>query len=453
MSGEYRQVQSSAVRSIAVVGSGISGLACAWLLHRAHRVTVFEADARVGGHSNTVQARIDGADIAVDTGFIVYNEPCYPNLTRLFAELKVATAPTDMSFAVSLEGGAYEYAGKDLPGLFAQPGNILKPRFWSMIRDLLRFYREAPRDRDAMGEQTLDDYLAAHGYGAAFRDDHLYPMAAAIWSTPAIDVGGQPAANFVRFCENHGLLRILGRPQWRTVAGGSKVYVAKLTEPFAKRIETARPIVSILRDAEGVELIDASGGRQRFDAVVIAAHADQALKMLAAPSEAERRLLGAFRYGRNEAVLHRDVTLMPRRRAAWAAWNYLSDGSGPERRLSVTYWMNQLQPLGAAPPLFVTLNPLRAPAPETVVQSQTYEHPQFTRETMRAQKDLWDLQGQNKTWFCGAYFGAGFHEDGLQAGLAAAEDLGGVPRPWTAPDADGRICRKPLAPVRERAPA
>jgi len=448
------QANQSKRQSIAIVGTGISGLACAWLLSRNHRVTVFEADARIGGHSHTVDAEFKDAKIAVDTGFIVYNEPCYPNLTKLFETLGVATAPADMSFAVSLEGGGYEYAGKDFAGLFAQPGNIFKPRFWSMIRDLLRFYREAIRDLPTMGEQTLDAYLTAHKYGAPFRDDHLYPMAAAIWSTPALDVGKQPAATFVRFCENHGLLRLTGRPQWRTVVGGSRAYVKRLTEPYADGIEASRPIVSVLRDEDGVELVDASGGRQRFDAVVIAAHADQALKMLAAPSDAERRLLGAFRYARNEAVLHTDASLMPRRRAAWAAWNYLSDGAGADRRLSVTYWMNRLQPLGAAaPPLFVTLNPLRQPEPESVVRSDVYEHPQFNSETMRAQQQLWSLQGQNNTWFCGAWFGAGFHEDGLQSGLAVAEDLGGFPRPWTAKDADGRIHRLPLAKSRERAPA
>ena len=333
-------------RSIAIVGTGISGLACAWLLNRNHDVTVFEADGRIGGHSHTVAARLDGVEVAVDTGFIVYNEPCYPNLTRLFDALGVGTVETDMSFAVSLDGGDYEYAGKDLAGLLAQPANLVKPRFWSMLRDLLRFYREAPRDLPDMGERSLDDYLAEKKYGAAFRDDHLYPMAAAIWSTPAIDVGRRPAAGFVRFCENHGLLRLAGRPQWRTVAGGSRNYVARLSAPFAERISVSRAVVAVLRDGDGVELIDNRGGRQRFDAVVIATHADQALKMLASPSLRERMLLGAFRFARNEAVLHGDERLMPRRRAAWAAWNYLADGAGSDRRLSVTYWMNRLQPLG-----------------------------------------------------------------------------------------------------------
>ena len=244
------QANQSKTQSIAIVGTGISGLACAWLLSRNHRVTVFEADARIGGHSHTVDAQFKDAKIAVDTGFIVYNEPCYPNLTRLFETLGVATAPADMSFAVSLEGGGYEYAGKDFAGLFAQPGNIFKPRFWSMMRDLLRFYREAIRRPADHGRADAGRYLAAHRYGAPFRDDHLYPMAAAIWSTPALDVGKQPAATFVRFCENHGLLRLTGRPQWRTVVGGSRAYVERLTEPYADRIEVSRPIVSVLRDGD-----------------------------------------------------------------------------------------------------------------------------------------------------------------------------------------------------------
>jgi predicted NAD/FAD-binding protein len=347
-----------------------------------------------------------------------------------------------MSFSVSLDAGAYEYASSNLAGLIAQPSNLLKRRFWLMLRDLARFYREAPRDLAGLGEQTLDSYLAARKYSAAFRDDHLYPMAAAIWSTPAVDAGKHPAALFIRFCENHGLLRIFGRPQWRTVVGGSRCYVERLTASFAKRLFTERRIVTIERDGVGVEIVDDCGARQRFDAVVIATHADRALQILARPTVQERALLGAFSYERNEAVLHTDAQLMPRSRAAWASWNCLADGAGAARKLSVTYWMNRLQPLGAAPDLFVTLNPLRPPRSGTVVRREVYGHPLFSMGTMPAQKELWSLQGVGNTWFCGAYFGSGFHEDGLQSGLAVAEDLGGFARPWSIAEQNARIYRK-----------
>lgn len=431
---------------IAVVGTGISGLSAAWLLSKRHEVTVYEADERIGGHSNTVDVVTEDRRIAVDTGFIVYNEPCYPNLSALFDHLGVATAATDMSFAVSMDRGRLEYAGRDLAGLFAQPSNLVRPRFWSMIRDLLRFYREAPRDLATLGEESLAAYLDRGGYGAAFREDHLYPMAAAIWSTPAAEVGAYPAAAFVRFCDNHGLLRLTGRPAWRTVIGGSREYVARLAVSFADRILLSTPVTAIRRDARGIEIDDARGGRRRFDHVVVATHADRALAMLPDPSADERRLLGAFRYSVNEAVLHGDVDLMPKRRAAWSSWNYLSDAGidGADRRLSVTYWMNELQPLGAAPDLFVTLNPLREPKAGTVIRRIAYDHPLFDAATGRAQSELWSLQGVARTWFCGAHFGAGFHEDGLQAGLAVAEDLGGLPRPWSVENDSGRIARRPI---------
>lgn len=374
---------------IAVIGSGISGLSAAWLLDQHHSVTVYEASDRIGGHSNTVEAIVDGRPIPVDTGFIVYNEPTYPNLTALFAALDVPTAPTSMSFAVSLDEGAYEYAGGDLKGLFAQPANVLKPRFWSMLRDLLRFYRNAPGDLSRMGDMSLDAYLDREGYGQAFREDHLYPMAAAIWSTPALEVGDQPAAAFVRFCDNHGLLKISGRPVWRTVRGGSREYVSRITRSYRDRILTGTSVVAVRRHDDGVSVTDANGVTRSFDHAVIATHARDALAMLADPSRQEERLLGAFRYARNEAVLHTDISLMPRRRAAWSSWNYLTDRDGASRRLSVTYWMNSLQPLATKTPILVTLNPLREPRRGTVIRREAYEHPLFDVATMRAQHELW----------------------------------------------------------------
>jgi predicted NAD/FAD-binding protein len=437
-------------RTVAVIGSGISGLSAAWLLSHHHDVTVFEASDRVGGHSNTVEFQSAGGPVAVDTGFIVYNEVTYPNLTALFGLLGVPTAPSSMSFAVSLDEGAFEYSGGTGLGLLAQKSNIVRPRFWSMLRDLLRFYRNAPRDLETMGAISLDDYLTANGYGRAFRDDHLYPMAAAIWSTPAMQVGAYPAQNFIRFCRNHGLLEVWNRPIWRTVTGGSREYVARLTKPFADRIRLSTPVTSVRRLPGRVEIETAGAGRHVFDEVVIATHADQALRMLDDASAAERRILGAFRYCRNEAVLHGDTSLMPRRRAAWSSWNYVANaGDGPTVP-SITYWMNKLQPLGSAPPTFVTLNPRRAPREETVIRRDVYEHPVFDSATEQAQAEIWSLQGQRNTWFCGAHFGSGFHEDGLQAGLAVAEDLGGMRRPWQVAGESARIVRSPVARSLER---
>lgn len=430
--------------NIAIVGSGISGLSAAWLLSHRHRVTLFEADGRIGGHSNAVLA----GGLPVDTGFIVFNEPTYPNLTALFAHLGVETRPTEMSFAVSLDGGRLEYAGTDLGGLFAQKRNLVSARFWSMLRDLERFYRRAPRDLPHLGGVSLGQYLDRLGIGAAFRDDHLYPMAAAIWSTPVGDIPDYPAAAFVRFCENHGLLKLVGRPVWRTVAGGSREYVKRLIEPFARHIQLGAPVREVRRLDHGVELT-VDGQRHHFDHVVIAAHADQALAMLTDAGAEERQILGAFGYRRNEAVLHADPSLMPRRRRVWSSWNYMSEtspGTAAGPALSVSYWMNRLQGLDEREPLFVTLNPIREPDPSLIHRREVYHHPVFDKAAGAAQPRLWSLQGVRNTWFCGAYFGAGFHEDGLQAGLAVAEQLGGLRRPWRVADESGRIHVTPVAP-------
>lgn len=426
---------------IAVIGTGVAGLSAAWLLSQRHEVTVIEADGRFGGHANTV----DVGDVPVDTGFIVYTEATYPNFTALMRHLGVGTQMSDMSFGVSLDDGRLEYAGTDLAGLFAQPRNLASPRFWSMLRDIRRFYREAPRDAATLGLTSLDDYLGANGYGRAFRDDHLLPMAAAIWSTPAAAVGRYPAATFIRFCENHGLLKLSARPAWRTVAGGSRVYVERLCRAVSGRILRGEPVRHVRRDDDGVEIFGAGGPIGRFDHVVIATHADQALAMLDDPSPDERRLLGAFAYTRNEAVLHSDPRLMPARRRVWASWNYLAHRAEGGSSLSVTYWMNRLQSLPETTPLFVTLNPGRSPRAGSVLRTQTYEHPLFDAAALIAQRQLWTLQGRRGSWFCGAYFGAGFHEDGLQAGLAVAEQLGGVRRPWQVDGESDRIALTPAA--------
>jgi hypothetical protein len=438
--GRAMQRGSARRKNIAVIGTGISGMSAAWLLSQDHNVTVYESERRIGGHSNTVTVRTATGEIAVDTGFIVYNELTYPNLTALFAHLDVPTQLSDMTFAVSLGGGDLEYSGS-LAGLFAEKRNLFRPRFWSMLRDLQRFYREAPRDLEALEQihTTLGDYLEAGAYGAAFRNDHLLPMAAAIWSAPARQILDYPAAAFIRFHDNHGLLKLRNRPPWRTVWGGSRAYVERLTQSYKNRIRLGTPAVAITRDNGSVKIRDNSGAIESFDDVVIASHADQALGLLGDASPEERRLLGAFRYSRNVAVLHSDARLMPRRRAVWSSWNYTGD-SGDECP-SVTYWMNSLQNIPHATPLFVTLNPQLSPRGEH--HREIYEHPLFDAAAIAAQRQLWSLQGDRNTWYCGAYFGAGFHEDGLQAGLAVAETLGGGRRPWQVENESGRIALGP----------
>ncbi|WP_376986161.1 NAD(P)/FAD-dependent oxidoreductase [Bosea sp. R86505] len=439
---------------IAVVGSGIAGLSSAWLLSQAHDVTLYESATRLGGHANTVDVpQTSGASVAVDTGFIVYNEATYPNFKALMAHLGVATKATEMSFAVSLDEGRLEYSGTSLSGLFAQRRNLLSPRFWSMLSDLRRFYSQATQDALAQSpsSQSLGDYLDAGRYGVPFREDHLLPMAAAIWSAPCNEILAYPAAAFIRFHHNHGLLKLTNRPVWRTVEGGSRSYVEKLRAAFSGEVCAGNAVRSVARTADGVMLETAEGARRSFDHVVIAAHADQALAMLSDPSAEERALLGAFRYSRNRAILHSDTTLMPRRRSAWASWNHLGDRAAPDAPCAVTYWMNRLQGLETEKPLFVTLNPPRDLAPETVLRDEMYEHPIFDGPALAAQEHLWSLQGGRNTWFCGAHFGSGFHEDGLQAGLAVAEDLGGVRRPWNVAEESGRIVRTPLATALEQA--
>ena len=431
---------------IAVVGSGISGLSAAWLLSQAHDVTLFEAEHRLGGHSNTVDApslagSLAGGVVPVDTGFIVYNPASYPNLTALFDHLGVPTAPAGMSFAVSLDDGAYEYAGTSLRALFGQPSNLLRPAHWQMIRDTLRFFREAKAVLAADGDETrtLRQYLDSRRYSNAFIERHILPMAAAIWSTPSADVMEFPVASFVRFFDNHGLLQVSDRPEWRTVLGGSREYVGRIRDVLAGKVETGNKVLRIVRRPGSVE-IEHVNGSAAFDACIVATHADDALALLGDADSSERRLLGTFRYARNLAVLHRDASFMPRRRRIWASWSYLASGKGVHRSLSVSYWMNNLQPLPAdAGDLFVTLNPSRAIATGKEIARFDYAHPMLDGAAMAARRELWSLQGRRRTWFCGSYFGYGFHEDGLQAGLAAAEDIGSVRRPWTVPCENGRI--------------
>ena len=440
--------QSPARRlNVAVVGTGISGMSAAWLLSERHDVTVYESAPRIGGHSNTVDAPQKRGSTPVDTGFIVYNELNYPNLTALFKHLGVPTKASDMTFAVSLDDGKVEYAAKDLRALLARPANFFSPRFWSMAADLVRFYRRAAKDISPADSEliTLGDYLDAEGYGEPFQNDHLLPQAAAIWSVAPDKIRDYPACAFVRFFENHGLLSFLQRPAWRTVEGGSRAYVERLTARYADRVRTGCAARAIARTDDGVMVRDASGRVERFDEVVIATHADQALALLQDPTAEERELLGAFRYSRNLTLLHTDERLMPSRKALWSSWNYVGRSEGSDV-CCVSYWMNALQGLQTDEPLFVTLNPHITPRPDKVIHTEVYEHPMFDAAAVRAQRRLWSLQGVRGTWFCGAHFGAGFHEDGLQSGLAVAEQLGGVRRPWTVAGESDRICLTPPAP-------
>jgi predicted NAD/FAD-binding protein len=427
--------------NIAIVGTGISGLSAAWLLSQKHETTIYEQADRVGGHSNTVMVEVGGRTIAVDTGFIVFNRLTYPNLSALFSYLGVETQPSNMSFAASLDGGRFEYAGGTATGLIAQPRNLIRPRFWSMLSDLRRFYREA--EKDALSPEfentSLGDYLDYRGYGAAFRDDHLLPMASAIWSAAPSDILAYPATSFIRFHSNHGLLQITDRPIWETVSGGSINYVRQLTTRIADEIKCNAAVVGIQRFPDGVVITDATGKSEKFDHVVLATHADQGLATLMDPSPLERDLLGAFRYQRNLAVLHSDKSFMPKRRMAWASWNYVESRDGAKNSASFTYWMNRLQNISDETPLFVTLNPAHPPRIGTLHNSESYDHPIFDVKAVAAQRKLWGLQGVQRTWFCGSYFGYGFHEDGLQSGLAIAEELGQVRRPWTVPNESGRI--------------
>ena len=432
--------------NIAVIGTGIGGLSAAWLLSQRHDVTIYEQNDYAGGHSHTATVRIGDTEIAVDTGFIVYNPVNYPNLVALFDHLDVPTKPSDMSFAASLSDGAVEYAGTDLNGLFAQRRNLLRPHFYRMLSDLVRFYRQAPTliDDESLGMVPLGEFLRRERYGDAFINDHLLPMGGAIWSSSAAQMLSFPTLGFLRFFKNHGLVQLNDRPQWRTVDGGSREYVRRLTEGFADRIHCGDPVTRIDRSAGGVTVHTSRGYETRHDQVVMACHSDEALSLLADPTRDEECVLGKIRYQSNHAILHTDEKLMPRRRRAWASWNYIGAQTEPSdpvdgQMLCVTYWMNLLQSLNTPEPIFVTLNPSRDIDSRKILATYDYTHPIFDAAAISAQPELWSLQGKQNTWFCGAYFGYGFHEDGIQAGLAVAERLGGVRRPWQVDDESGRI--------------
>jgi uncharacterized protein len=440
-------------RRIAVIGSGISGLSAAWLSAKANQVVIYEAADRLGGHSNTAIVSTPDSDFPVDTGFIVFNDKNYPNLLAFFDHLGVPHEASDMSFAASIDDGGFEYSGTGIKGILGQRSNAARPRFWRMLSDVLRFYREAEglmgrRDLDGM---TLGEYLERERYSKAFIDDHLLPMGAAIWSMTTVDMRAYPLQAFIRFFVHHGLILLSGRPRWRTVTGGSREYVQRIAEEFSGDIRMNCGVASITRTIEGQVLVtDVHGGLDRFDDVIIATHADQALAMLSDADDMEREILGAFRYTDNMAVLHSDERLMPKRKAVWSSWNYIGGKrENDEAPLCVTYWMNRLQNLPEKHPLFVTLNASREIRAEKIIGTYHYTHPLFDLSAMNAQQQIWQLQGRRNTWFCGAHFGSGFHEDGLQAGLAAAEAATGLRRPWTVADESGRIFAAPLLDAAE----
>ena len=422
---------------VAVIGSGISGLAAAHRLRGHARVTLFEAGSYFGGHTHTVDVSLPdrhGHTVThgVDTGFLVFNERTYPGLIALLAELQVPTAPSDMSFSVQVPGAgvlgarALEWSGSNLATVFAQRRNLLRPRFWGMLSELLRFNRLCTDLAESGQEQALvqplGDFLDQHGFGAAFRHWYFLPMLGCIWSCPTDQMLRFPVATMVRFCHNHGLIQVQNRPQWHTVAGGARQYVHAILQGLDARLAT--PVTHIERTMAGVS-VRAAGVTEPFDAVVLAVHSDQALRLLAQPSAAERRVLGAIRYQPNRAVLHTDTRVMPRRRAAWAAWNYerAADGAQESARVCLHYWLNRLQPLPFAQPVLVSLNPVSPIDPAKILGEFDYDHPVFDLSAWSAQKQVAELQGVQRTWFAGAWTGYGFHEDGLQSGYRAADAL------------------------------
>jgi predicted NAD/FAD-binding protein len=425
-----RQPQQRGRKRIAVMGSGVSGASAAWALNQVHDVVLFESEARPGGHTATVEIDYCGRNVAVDTGFIVYNELNYPDLTALFAHFGVATHESSMGFAMSLDGGRREWSGETYRSVFAQKRNVVSPSFLWMLREIFRFNRICTLDRDngVLGHATIGEYLALRKFSAGFRDDYLIPMAAAIWSTPRVKMLDFPAATFISFFENHRLIHN-ERPLWRTVTGGSRNYLTHLLRPLGDRVRLGRPVDTVLRDETGVTVW--SGGQpERFDEIVIASHSDQALAMLGDASELETKILSAIPYRPNRVVLHRDPRLMPVRKAAWSAWNYLRETrGGGEAEVSVTYWMNRLQGIPAETPVFITLNPVVEPRQELIFGEWSFDHPQFDARALSAQARLDDIQGTRRTRFAGAWTGHGFHEDGLRSGLNAAISLG-ASVPW-----------------------
>ena len=408
---------------IAVIGTGIAGNVAAWHLFKEHEITVFEAGNHVGGHTHTHDIVHNAKHYAIDTGFIVFNDWTYPNFIALLDELGVESKPTDMSFSSSCKTSGIEYNGCSLNGLFAKRRNLFKPRFHGMIRDILRFNRESRELLETNNESlSLGDYLRDSDYGRLFINNYIIPMGAAIWSTDPQQMLAFPACYFVRFFANHGLLNIMDRPQWRVIKGGSREYVKVLTAPWRNRIRLNEAVVSVKRQPTHVELRTAAGVTEHFDYLFIASHSDQALAMLSDPTQPEREVLGAIPYQCNDVVLHTDASLLPKTKRAWAAWNYMrrDDDNG---RVSVTYNMNILQNLDATETFCVTLNDTQNITPDKIIRRMQYQHPTFTTAGVAAQQRQDDINGKRRTWYCGAYWRYGFHEDGVVSALNALQNF------------------------------
>lgn len=408
---------------IAVIGSGISGMVAAHQLCRAHDVTVFEAGAHAGGHTHTVDVEHAGREYAVDTGFIVYNDWTYPNFVRLLDELAVPWQPSSMSFSVHCEQSGLEYNGTSINSLFAQRSNIARPSFLRMVADILRFNRRAPKlleSGDAV--LSLSEYLHRERYSRYFIEHYIIPMGAAIWSSRPVDVLNFPARFFIEFFSNHGFLSVDNRPAWRVIRGGSREYVKRLTARYAAALRLNTPVASIQRRPDRVAVRLKNGGVDHFDQVFLACHSDQALQLLSDPSREEREILGAIPYQANEALLHTDVSLMPRRPLAWAAWNYHLPIE-PSGRVTVTYNMNILQSLRAPTQFLLTLNRGERVDPGRILGRYVYHHPLFTAAAVAAQRRRAEINGVRRTYYCGAYWGYGFHEDGVNSALVSLEEL------------------------------
>lgn len=424
---------------IAIIGSGIAGLGAAYALSQKYDITLYERDSRFGGHANTEVINVEGEEIAVDTGFIVYNEVNYPNLTALFAHLGTPTKPSDMSFGFSMKGGQFEYACDNLNKIFAQRLNILKPSFWGAFRDVMRFIKIAPQQlaNDEIGDISLGDWLKREGFGELFRDGFILPMGGAIWSTPTDKMTAFPARNLLTFFDNHDLYTGLAAAiQWRTVDGGSHAYVDQIIEHLGPNAQTNRAVNSVIRLGGKVEINFADGERDVVDQVIFACHAPDACAMLNAQDPEEAEVLGAFHTTQNTAILHRDPSLMPKRKKVWSSWSMITDDIHNSKRLadepvSLTYWMNRLQTLPTNHDIFVTLNAQRRPDPALTIAEYSYAHPGYDSVTFAAQARLDDVQGRGGVWYAGAWTGWGFHEDGLKSGLRVAAALGARPD-WAA---------------------